>query len=290
MKIILENDSIKATIDSLGAELIHLTLKDTDYDYMWKGDPAYWGGRSPVLFPIIGSLNEGNILIEGKTYTMGNHGFARKSNFACIGQEAHTATFRLTESEATLAQYPYKFHLDLTYTLIGTAISIQYRVTNKDQASMPFQIGTHPAFNCPMGQTDQLTQWYLEFEKKETLSRIGLKDNLIDFENLTLTMDNSRRLDLNPQQFYTGAIVLKSLASNNVELKSDDTKESITVSWNNLPHMGIWQPEDAPFLCIEPWQGHGDPIGFDGEMKDKPEVVNLGAGKTYEAELRIRIA
>lgn len=114
MTIILDNDTYKATIETLGAELIHLVRKKSDgYDYMWSGDSTYWSGRSPVLFPIIGSLNGGQIKVADKSYSMGNHGFARKSEFECVSSSQKEAVFRLSESEETLKQYPFKFTLEL---------------------------------------------------------------------------------------------------------------------------------------------------------------------------------
>lgn len=290
MTITLQNDAVRASISSLGAELTHFELLDTNTDYMWRGDPAYWGGRSPVLFPIIGSLNEGAIKIDGQTYHLGNHGFARKTEFDCTTHDDFSATFRLKESDTTLTQYPYKFTLDLIYTLIGTAISIRYVVTNENDRIMPFQLGTHPAFNCPMGSSDTLEDWSLEFEKKETLSRIGLEDNLLALDDLELVMDNTDTLKLKPDYFYKSAMVFKSVASSHVTLKSDKTPETITVSFKNFPDLAFWQPKDAPFLCIEPWYGHGDPLGFKGDIMDKMAMIHLAPNQSYEAELRIRIA
>lgn len=289
MKIILNNDIVQASIDTLGAELIHLELLASGVDYMWSGDPSHWSGRSPVLFPIIGSLNNGSIQIDKKTYVMGNHGFARKSEFTCIAQSEISATFRLTDSDVTIAQYPYNFTLDLIYTLIGTAVSINYHVTNNTDKIMPFQLGTHPAFNCPIGHTSHLEQWSLEFDQPEILSRIGIVDNLLDLEDLDLVMDNTTLLPLKSEDFAGKAMVFKSVASNHIKLKSDMTSESITVSFHNFPDLGIWQPENAPFLCIEPWYGHGDPIGFNGDIMDKIDMVHLEPQKTFSAELRIRI-
>lgn len=290
MDIKLSNGVIEATINTLGAELTHLVNLATGFDHMWTGDAKFWTGRSPVLFPIIGSLSDGTINVDGKKYSMGNHGFARKSEFECIAQDDLSAVFRLTATDATRAQFPFEFSLVLTYKLIGTAVSISYDVQNMDRTVMPFQLGTHAAFLCPMGNTDSLSQWYLEFEKKEVLSRIGLQDNLLVLDDVTPVMDNTEILPLTAKQFYEGAIVFKEVESSHITLRSDKTPESITVSFSNLPDLGIWQPKDAPFLCIEPWQGHGDPLGFNGELKDKMAVILLEPDKKWEAELRIRIA
>lgn len=290
MEITLNNQHIKATISSLGAELKSLVNENTNVDYLWCGDPAHWSGQSPVLFPIIGSLNDGKILIGDKSYEMGNHGFARRSDFQCLASDPLSAHFMLNDNETTLKQYPYKFKLQLIYSLIGNAISIQYMVTNTGTKVMPFQLGTHPAFNCPMGMTKDLSDWYLTFEKKESLSRIGLKDNLLDLNDLSPWMDNTAHMPLNKEIFEAGAIVFKSVESSHVTLSSDKTPEKIIVSYNNFPDMGIWQPVNAPFLCIEPWFGHGDPVGFNGDIMEKIGMVHLNPGETYEAELRIRIS
>lgn len=154
---------------------------------------------------------------------------------------------------------------------------------------MPFQLGTHAAFNCPMGNTTRLEQWSLEFDQPETLSRIGLVNDLLDLDNLELVMDNTTLLPLRSEDFYSSAIVFKSVASNHIALKSALTTESITVSFHNFPDLGIWQPKDAPFLCIEPWYGHGDPIGFSGDIMDKMDMVHLASKETFSAELRIRV-
>ena len=289
MLIELQNETVLCTVSTLGAELQSFVMKETDQEYIWQGDSTYWSGRSPVLFPIIGSLNGGSISVDGSKYAMGNHGFARKSEFICTEQEAHTATFILEENDTTLSQYPFPFRLSLTYTLIGTALSISYKVTNTGSKIMPFSLGTHPAFNCPMGTTDRLEQWHLIFDKKETLSRIGLKDNLLDIDSLTPWMDNEEHLTLKPEDFYSGAIVYKNIESSHITLESNHTREKVTVSFNNLPDLGIWQPKDAPFLCIEPWQGHGDPVAFKGDITEKMGMIHLNPKDSFEAELRIRI-
>lgn len=290
MKITLVNNQIKAIIDTLGAELIHLTYLKTNFDYMWSGDSKYWTGHSPVLFPIIGSLTDNELIVDHKTYPMGNHGFARKSDFECVSHSDLEARFQLIQNDVTLSQYPFDFRLELIYTLIGTAISLRYEITNTGSKILPFQIGTHPAFNCPMGSTHTLSDWYLEFEKKEVLSRIAIKDNLLDLDHTTLTLDNSKLLPLTPEAFYECAMVFKSIESTNVALKSHKTPESVVVSFKNLPDLAIWQPKDAPFICIEPWYGHGDPIGFKGDIMDKMNMIHLEPTHKYEAELRIRLS
>jgi hypothetical protein len=44
-----------------------------------------------------------------------------------------------------------------------------------------------------------------------------------------------------------------------------------------MPHLGVWTKPGAGFLCVEPWQGYAAPLGFIGELKDKPGGVSLAA-------------
>lgn len=287
MLITLNNSQLEATIETFGAELTHLKKLDTGLEYMWNGDPTFWTGRSPILFPTIGKLKNDKYNHQGKTYTMANHGFARKQEFQCISQTSSKAIFRLTESKSTLAQYPFNFILDIIYTIFGDNLQIQYVITNTSKTVMPFQIGAHPAFNCPLGDSKQLSDWYIEFDENETLSRIAVLGTLIDLDNTFPIMDNTNILELKSELFYDYAIVFTSIKSKKVTLKSDITSESIAISFSNLPDLTIWQPKNAPFLCIEPWYGHGDIVGFTGDLMDKEPMIHLDINKTHTSSITI---
>lgn len=287
MKITLKNQVSTAVIDTLGAELQHFIYNE--YDYMWSGDKSFWGGRSPVLFPIIGSLNEGKLRINNTDYTMGNHGFARNSEFRCISHNDSRAVFELESTEKTLAQYPYHFRLTLAYTLEENQLIIDYTVNNIDTIPLYFQLGTHPAFNCPMDSKtpEGLSKWYLEFEKEEYLSRVGLKDNLIDLDTQEVILKGSNKLPLHADLFKDTAMVFLDVHSQSLVLKSDSSKRSVKIAYDNLPILAVWQPYQAPFLCLEPWTGHGDLIGFDGSIENKARMTRLDPKETYKAYLTI---
>ncbi len=285
----LENELIQIEVNDMGAELSQLVKKSSGKDYMWTGDKAFWTGKSPVLFPIIGSLNGGRIKSDGKEYAMANHGFARRSLFKLIEESKNTLTYELTENNVTLAQYPYHFSLQLKYSLINSGVEITYTIKNNSDKVMPFQIGTHPAFMCPMGDTNQIEDWYLELEKKETLKTIGLRDNLLLEDHLTTIIEEDNILPLKEEDFYEAAFVFKDVDSSYVTLKSDKTDEKVKVTFEGLPDLAIWQPKKAPFLCIEPWYGHGDPYGFDGDLLEKPRMIHLSQGESYTAKLTIEI-
>lgn len=289
MEIILENGNIKATIATMGAELIHLVKKDSGRDYMWSGDAEFWTGRSPVLFPIVGALKDGKMTLDGQAYEMKQHGFARRCEFGCVEQTDTMAVFRLTESDATLAQYPFSFQLDLKYTLVESGIRIDYVVKNTNNKMMPFQIGTHPAFSTVTDEVSEISDWFIEFDLKETLDRIAVSGGHLDLNDRTRLLDDCNILPLKAEDFFADAIVFKDVVSDSVTLKSDRTSEEVKVSYENLPDVAFWQPKNAPFLCIEPWYGHTDVIGFDGTFYEKEPMIHLGAGEVSKSALVIEI-
>ena len=172
--ITLSNSIISAQIKSLGAELC--SLKDnTNRDYIWEGNPAFWGKHSPVLFPIVGTLKNNTFYHNDKKYTLSRHGFAREKEFQLVEKTESSATFSLQSNSETLKNYPFKFELQIQYILIGTTLELTYRIINKDNTDMPFSIGAHPAFALPRDFED----YSLAFEEVEPLEYTLLENDLV---------------------------------------------------------------------------------------------------------------
>ena len=154
MKINIKNEYVSAEIDLLGAEMLSCKLLEDNCEYLWNGNTDFWGGHAPILFPIVCALNEGKYRVDGKEFALGNHGFAKKTVFDLVDKTEETAVFRLASTVDSLALYPFEFELFITYQLVKTKISITYKVVNKDNKTVYFQIGTHPGFNCPLTQEE----------------------------------------------------------------------------------------------------------------------------------------
>jgi galactose mutarotase-like enzyme len=200
------------------------------------------------------------------------------------------AVFKLTFNEETLTQYPYKFDLFITYTLEGNKLEVKYKVDNIDDKDIYFQIGTHPGFNCPIDQDDQFEDYYLEFEKEETLERFFMdKTNVVISGKSEILIKNSKILPLTHELFYDGALVFKKINSNKVTLKSKKSDKNVVLSYENLPTMGIWQPKNAPFVCIEPWYGLADTDNYTGEFKDRDRMIHVKQGESFECLYVIEI-
>jgi len=290
MNAILNSESATVEIRPLGAELISFKDKESGREYMWSGDAEFWTGRSPVLFPIVGSVYDGVMRAEGGEYALKNHGFARNREFRLVEAEETRAVFHLSADDETLAIYPYKFALTLTYTLEGSTLRIQYRVDNDDDKNIYFQLGTHPAFNCPIGGDGEFEDYVLEFNQEESLERFFVTGGNIQIPDKSeIVLEKGTVLPLTRAQFEEGAMIFRDVKSDRVTLKSEKSEHSVSVSSENFPYLGVWQPKNAPFLCIEPWHGLADADKFEGELKDKELAVELEPGEYFEAALVIEV-
>jgi len=290
MNTILKSPLAEVNIKSIGAELISFKRTDTGCEYMWNGDAQYWTGHSPVLFPIVCAVHDQEIRVGGASYPLKNHGFVRHNEFEVVEASESRAVYRHTYNETTLSSYPFKFNLYITYMLDGNRLQIGYRVENADDKEISFQLGTHPAFNCPLDQEGRLEDYYLEFGQKETLARLYMnKSNLLISGKSEIVLQDDNILPLSHQMFEEGALVFRNVKSQQVALRSRQSAKSVVLSYENFPHMGIWQPINAPFVCIEPWHGLADEDIFTGEFKDKDAIITLPQGESFTASLTIEV-
>ena len=277
----LVNGTLTASINPLGAELT--SLKFDGREYMWEGDPKIWGKHSPVLFPIVGSLRNNSYLYEGKVFAMNRHGFARDNIFNLINHEGNSATFLLTANNDTKIMYPFDFEFEMRYTMADNAIIIDYAVRNKNGKAMPFALGAHPAFALP----NKFSSYSLKFEKEEELASSRLENNLVSAQTSSHEAQNGI-LPLKYELFENDALVFKSLQSRAVDLLEGE-KALLRVSYEKFPHLGIWTKEKAPFICIEPWQGHADTTDCSGNITEKEGMLSLAPGEEYSAGITISI-
>ncbi len=290
MNTILKNDVAVVEIKKAGAEIVSFKSLVNDTEYVWDGNENIWGSHAPVLFPLVCAVVNNEIRVDGKTYEIGNHGFAKFSDFEVVEANDTTAVFKLTYSEKTLAMYPYKFNLFITYTLNGNKLETKYKVENADDKEIYFQLGTHPAFNCPLDKENQFEDYYLEFDQEETLERFFMNaGNCIVSDKSEVLIENSKILPLTHELFYDGALVFKKINSQKITLKSKKSAKHVVVSYENLPTLGIWQKKDAPFVCIEPWYGLADTDTYTGEFKDRDRIIPLKQNETFEASLNIEV-
>lgn len=281
MNIKITNGTLTASINPQGAELNSL-IKDGK-EFMWEGNPAFWGKHSPVLFPIVGTLKDNKYTYKGNTYNFPRHGFARDNAFTVTAHEGNTATFLLAATDELKKNYPFDFQLELIYTLHESELTLAYLITNKGDVPMPFSIGAHPAFALPGDFED----YSLKFEKTEPLVITPLVNDLLSDTTETLPAENGI-LPLAHKLFENDALIFKSLESKSVTIQKNGT-DYLAVRFFDFPHLGIWTKVGAPFLCIEPWQGYSDTADATGDFTAKNGVINLEPGATHAASFTVTV-
>ena len=282
MKIILSNSELTATINSFGAELISLKNK-SNREFIWEGNPDFWGKHSPILFPIVGSLKNDSYCYNTTTYHLPRHGFAREMEFDLIDKTENTAVFSLKQSINTLEKYPFNFELQISYNLTNSALNIGFKVINNNDFSMPFSIGAHPAFAL----ANDFENYQLVFEKSENLIVSKLENDIISNSTYPLPIENNC-LPLNYSLFENDALIFKTIESKSVTL-AENNIPFLKVHYKDFPSLGIWTKSQAPFICIEPWIGYADTIENNGNISDKEGIKILRDKQTFETNYLIEI-
>lgn len=288
----ISNQKLEIGVKEHGAELCSIIRKSDGREYMWQASPEYWKRHSPVLFPIVGSLWNKEMRQDGKTYTMGQHGFARDMDFELIEKSADTLRYRLTSSEETKRLYPYDFILEIGYKLADNKVTVEWKVKNPSEQEIHFQIGAHPAFNYMNYNPEAETIGYFKFDKEDdtyTLSLVGEKGCLKE-ERAQLATEKGI-LPINRHSFDNDAIILENDQVHSVTLLDTDKKAYLTLRYE-APVIGLWSPARdgyAPFVCIEPWYGRCDRENYTGEYSQKDWMQHLAPGKEFDVKYSIEI-
>lgn len=283
----LENSKLSVDTKSMGAELT--SIKYNGREFLWNADKKYWGRHSPILFPIVGRFKDNVAIIEGKEYSMGQHGFARDSEFKEVFKADNKVTYLLTYSEETLKMYPYKFELYISYEIFDNKVKTTYEVKNVDDKNIFFSIGGHPAFNWPICEGETFEDYYIEFDQKETQKFIRVDGGCLCYED-NLIIEDTNKIDLNKSKFNIDTFVFKNLNSQKATLKSKKSNFLVSVYFEGFPYLGIWSKEnEAPFICIEPWCGVADFTNHNKIFKEKEGIIELGVGEKFERSYIIEI-
>lgn len=287
-RVSLVSGQWRAQIDPLGAELQSL-CDGEGREYMTDADPAFWTGHAPLLFPVIGSLAGDAYRYQGREYALPRHGFARRSRFAIGRQSEDAVTFTLEDSEATRAVYPFAFRLEMAFRLDGGTLHMAATVHNRGDGPMPFSFGYHPAFAWPLPDGGEKTGHRILFEKDEPAPvRRVTRDTGLLLPEGEPTPVMGRELLLHEDLFAADAMIWKDLASRALRYASPDGP-ALDIAFPDSPDLGLWQVPGAHYLCIEPWAGHADPLGFDGEITDKPGIILLPPGETRVFRMDVRV-
>lgn len=289
MLIAIENKNLRGTVDTFGGELISLT--DGYYDYLWSGDEKFWIGRSPHLFPIIGTLKNNELITENHTFIIGKHGFLRNSEFKIYEKHKDSIVLYLKSKEETLKMYPFRFTFYVTHRLTDNGVITTYKIVNEDEKNIYFNVGGHVGVRCPLGLGEEFCDYEIIFS--EVLTKevyFPENDEPIQWESAVPFFHNSKSLALSHDYFIKGPMIMNNIEAKSLILKSKKSNNGIKFTYEDYPVLALWTfgEKKAPYICLEPW--HGLPaMEGDGDFCEKPYSIALTPGEnkmlSYEIEI-----
>ena len=291
MAVKLENEFLCVEIAEMGAEVTRIYDKTEDNEILWEGNPVYWKRHSPVLFPNVGKTYKNRVLINGTQYPTSQHGFARDNVFTCIEAANEKASFMFRSSEETKEVYPFDFELHINYKLNRKELTVEWQVKNCGDETMYFTIGGHPAFRFAKPEETK-ADYVLKVPGKEKLEYV-----LIDISCGCANVDEVHTLQLSEETyplsdelFAKDALVVDNGQIEEAWLCHKDGTPYVGVRSAGFPNYGIWSVEGAPFVCLEPWMGRCDNVGFNAELSEKPNVNKVEAGEKFIKDYTIVVA
>ncbi|AJY45678.1 aldose 1-epimerase family protein [Martelella endophytica] len=275
--ITIANDELTVSVSAVGAETRSLTTAD-GREWMWNGDPEFWTGRAPILFPIVGKAPDDELTIAGKAYPMKQHGFARRATFTLAEKTRTACRFELNASDETRAVYPFDFLLSVTHALDGSKLTVSVTVENQGGTPMPFGFGFHPAFLWPMPGMDAGHVHHVTLENGAEPAMIRLRDGLLDLTPLPSPFEDGV-LPLKHSDFAADAMVFPEGAGDRLTFSAEDGP-ALHFAFENLPNLALWTKVGAPYVCIEPWHGMAAAHGKGPALEDRPYTQTLAPGKS----------
>ncbi|AVO46554.1 aldose 1-epimerase family protein [Phreatobacter cathodiphilus] len=281
--ITLVRDGQRAVVSPLGAELKAWSVDGNEL--LWPGDAAWWSASAPVLFPIVGWARDGMIRVDGVARPMGVHGFAAASRFRQVAGDGAASTLELGADDATFAIYPFPFRLSVTHALTDAGLVTELAVANEGDRPMPYALGLHPGFRWPLSGNRRAGHAVIFAEPEEPSVPVIAPGGLFSPERRPVPLDG-RGLALTDALFAAEALCFLGARSTSWTLEAPDGAR-LTMALEGFPHLALWSKPGAPFVCLEAWTGHGDPVGFSGDLADKPSMRLLAPGATDSVRMSL---
>lgn len=280
----LQNDQLHVKIAEHGAEL--QSISDGQREYLWQADPTSWNRKAPVLFPFVGRLKNNQYTFSGQQFDQKQHGFARDMEFMVVKASETEVTLQLKDSPVTREHYPFAFVLEVTYSLQGKRLAVDYQVKNpSDEQTLLYSLGAHPGFNIA-----NLEETSLSVSPAKHYGRVKLDgpfSDLVHWDN----QDFTQPLKLNRDLFKNDAIILATERQGvTVTLKEADG-HGVQLIQPNAPFVAIWSsyPAQGKFVCLESWWGIADSLTSTGELENKAEIMRLAPGLKRHHQYQVEV-
>lgn len=285
----LENEKLLLNVNDQGGQLAGIYDKKNEREVIWCADPKVWNRHAPILFPFVGEIHNKEYLYNGTKYPMTAHGFARDAKFQFEGIVDNKIVHSLSSTEETKKVYPFDFKLEVSHSIEENKVIVEWKVVNTGDKEMLFSIGAHPAFNVPAIEGEEQKDYYLTFGSKDKLDYIRISSEggtalYNEVKTLTLTEGTYQ---VGEHLFDDGVLIFENSQLSEVGIAFPNKEPYINIKCEGFPYVGVWTKPGAPFICLEPWYGRCDNIGFTGELKDKTGVRCLSVNKEFIVKYEI---
>lgn len=288
MRYSIENDSLRLTVDSHGAEPVSVINKHTGAEMLWCGDAAVWGRTAPILFPYTGQLTGGKFTAKGVEYPGGQHGFARDVEHTMVQNTPDALVFELHANAQTLQKWPYAFVLRSTFVLEQNTVKHTLTVENPVEELLRFGIGYHPAFALPFDDKHITEDYEIRFDEQESpLCVSALPHGLLNGTHYYYLARNTRRIPLDDDFFDNDSHCMVNLRSKSVALVEKDSGRRVSCSIEGYPYVLIWSAKAKPlrFVCIEPWHSLPGEENGPTDWESRPCAASLHQGESWSTTL-----
>ena len=280
--ITLKSDLLTVHIEDVGAQLA--SVKDNaGTEYIWEGSPASWNRHAPLLFPVISRLKDNQYTLNGKTYTIPQHGFARNLPFTVVEHSDTRAVFTLCENEDTLAVFPFPFLLTVTYELKGNQLYKSIQVDNTGSEEMFFEVGIHDGFSAPHDPAKSMDDWAIIIPGVETIHPYGMDEHAMITPKIDPITFEQGRIPLRPMKYGLDTFILDVPECHKASLVDENNNPVVTMDFPGFPYMGIWTVHrdfETRYVCIEPWSTLPDATFVGRGLNEKAGIRSLQPGQT----------
>ena len=286
MRYTIENEYIRLTVDTFGAQIVSVIRKCDGVEHMWQADPTVWGYHSPILFPHAGKVVDGVIEAKGGRYESGQHGFARLMEHEAVDKTQDTIVLELCSNEETLKKFPYEFRLQSAFTIEGDTVHHTLSVENLDEEKLPFGIGFHPAFALPFDDGHTAGDYELRFSEMESPLCLGCRPKGLVHGDCYYLGTNIQTIPIDEKLFANDSHCMVNLRSRTLGLYEKGTGRGVVCDISDFPYTLIWSKPGMPrFLCIEPWQSLPSPENGSSDWNAKPAAAILLPGEVYSTTM-----
>lgn len=290
MQYKIKSNSIDVVLGLDGAMLNSLVKNGTEY--LWQGDKEHWSGQAPVCFPIVGVLPDNKGTAFGKPCAMKRHGVARISPFEVESQFANSITFVQRSSDETKKAFPFDYELRIKYTAVGDTVTNEYIISNIGDSPMPFVIGGHPAFNCPLADGEVFEDYKVVFDKKMT-KRVLRPDHhtgLVNVDERFDALDNGDTIELVHDLFEENdAMIFDNVESKCATLIGPKGK-GVKIEYQDMTNLLVWSAcNKADFVALEPWTGISNCSDETDEIEKKRGMTILEPNSIASFKFKITL-